>query len=151
MRLRLVLGGAGVLLGLFGVFRLITQVAVHDLLYLLMWLIGALIIHDGIVSPALLALGRLIGVTTPPRARLYLQGALIVAGAVTVIALPLIYRAHSQPPVKALLEQNFAANLGILLAVIAVVAVVWYSVQVLRDQRTKPPRPAGESSPTDPA
>jgi hypothetical protein len=134
-RIRTTLVGAGILLALFGVFRLVTQVNLHDLLFVLIWLIGALIIHDAILSPSILGIGRLVG-HVPPRARRYLQGALITAGAVTVIALPMIYRAHSQPAVKALLEQNFAVNLLLLLGVIAAAAVLLYVSSLLRHHQT---------------
>jgi hypothetical protein len=132
-RIRIVLGAAGIALALFGVFRLVTQISFGGLAFLALWLVGALVLHDGIVSPGVLGLGALISRKVPPRARRYLQGALIAAAAVTVIALPMIYRAHSQPKVKALLEQNFAANLALLVGVIAVVAILGYVVRLVRD------------------
>lgn len=137
MRTRVVLAGAGLLLGLFGVFRLLTQVPLSDLMFLALWLVGALIVHDAILSPAILGLGT-ITARVPPRARRYLQGALIAGGAVTVIALPMIYRAHRQPAVKAILEQNFVANLAWLLGAIGVAAVLGYVVRLVRDHRPKP-------------
>lgn len=133
-RPRIVLGAAGIALALFGVFRLLTQVSIGGVAFLLGWLIAALVIHDGIIAPGTLGLATLIRRKIPARARRYLQGALISGAAVTVIALPMIYRAHSQPKVKALLEQNFAANLALLLGVIAVVAFLAYVVRLIRDR-----------------
>ena len=52
MRTRLLIGGAGVLLGLFGVFRLVTQIPSDDLIALFVWLVAALLVHDGLVSPS---------------------------------------------------------------------------------------------------
>ena len=53
MRLRLPLGIAGVLLGLFGVFRLLTQVPPFPLVILALWLVGA---HSLARSPRLILL-----------------------------------------------------------------------------------------------
>jgi hypothetical protein len=135
-RPRIVLGTAGIGLGLFGVLRLLTQISVGGIAFLVLWLVAALVLHDGIVAPGVLGVATLISRRVPSRARRYLQGALIAAATVTVIALPMIYRAHTQPKVKALLEQNFAINLAILWAVIAAVALLCYLVQLVRDTRT---------------
>jgi hypothetical protein len=135
MRTRVALGAAGVLLGLFGIFRLLTQIDSYDLLVLFVWLIGALIIHDGILSPLVLGVGAVLAKTLPPRARTFVQGGLIAGAAVTVIAIPMIYRAHSQPKVKAILDQNFGANLATLLAIVAVGAVLLYLVRLVRDRQ----------------
>ena len=130
-RTRIAIAVPGILLGLFGIFRLLTQIDVYNLFVLLLWLVGALVIHDGILSPLLVGVG--VGIARiPPHARRFVQGGLIAAGLVTVIAVPMIYRAHSQPKVKAILEQNFAANLGILLLVILVGSVLLYVASVLR-------------------
>ena len=80
----------GVLLGLFGVFRLQTQIDGADLLMLFVWLVVALIIHDGILSPVVATFGAGISRVVPPRARRFLQGGLIAAALITVVALPLI-------------------------------------------------------------
>lgn len=145
-RIRIMLGAAGIALALFGAFRLLTQISFGGLAFLALWLVGALVLHDGIVAPGVLGLGTLISRKVPPRARRYLQGALIGAAAVTVIALPMIYRAHSQPKVKALLEQNFAANLALLVGVIAVVALLGYVVGLVRDHTR---RAGAAPKPTD--
>jgi hypothetical protein len=130
--MRIALAAAGILLAAFGVFRLATQVPASDLIVLALWLVGALVVHDGILSPVVVAVGALVA-RVPPRARRYLQGALIAGAFVSVIALPMIYRRNSQPPSKAILQQNFAVNLTILLAIIAVGSVLLYAVHVARD------------------
>ena len=117
-RWRIILAVAGIALGLFGVGRLVTQIPVPSLVGLGVWLIAALVIHDGIASPLVLAVGALVG-RVPPRGRRYLQAGLIMAAMVTVLAVPMIYRRGSQPASKALLDQNFGGNLTLLLGVIA--------------------------------
>jgi hypothetical protein len=141
MRLRLALGAGGVLLALFGVFRLITQIPSADLLVLAIWLGAALLIHDGILSPAVVTLGWVISHVVPPRARRYLQAALIIGALVTVIAIPMIHRRDSQPKNKAILQQNFGGNLTLVLVVVAALSSVAYAIHVTRDRirvRTAP-------------
>lgn len=147
MRLRIALATAGLLLGFYGVFRIVTQVPHHKLLVLAFWLIGALIIHDGILSPAVVSISWVLARVVRPRARRYLQFALIVGGLVTVIALPMIHREHIGPQSKALLRQNFSANLTILLAIIAVVTLAAYAVRIARD-RTVPTAASPSPSPS---
>lgn len=49
-RIRVVIGTAGVLLLTFGVFRLGTEIPVPDLLALALWLGGALVLQDAVLS-----------------------------------------------------------------------------------------------------
>jgi hypothetical protein len=118
----------------FGFYRLVTEVSFAHLAVLVAWLIGAVLIHDGVLSPLVLAVGRTLA-HLPPRVRRHVQWALITSAAVTVIAIPLIYRRGSQPASKALLQQNYAAHLGLLIAAVAGVSLLAYAVRVARDHR----------------
>lgn len=133
MRPRLALGAAGGLLALFGVFRLVTEVPLSALAVLALWLAGAILIHDGILSPAVLAVGLALR-RVPARARRYLQAGLIVGGLITVVAIPLIYRRGSQPAAKTILDQNYGGNLTLLLGIIAALTLLGYAVRVARDR-----------------
>lgn len=148
MRVRVALGAAGLLLGLFGVFRLVTDVPPATLIVLAFWLIGALVIHDGMLSPLIVSISWVLARTVPPRARRYLQFALIVGGLVTVIALPMIHRQKVGPVQKALLRQDFTANLTIILAVVAVLSLAAYAVRVVRDRMPAPAAAAPEPADT---
>ena len=149
MRLRIPLGIAGILLGLFGVFRLLTQVPPFPLVILALWLVGALVIHDGILSPVVVGVGWAIARVVPPRARRYLQGALIMAALVTVIAIPMIYRRDSQPRSKSMLLQNFGLNLTLLIGIIAALSLLAYAVRVARDHSEPAPGAAGAPPPDE--
>jgi len=134
MRLRLPLGITGVLLALFGVFRLVTQIPPFPLVVLVLWLVGALVIHDGILSPIVVGVGWAVARVVPPRARRYLQGALIMAALVTVIAIPMIYRQASQPRSKSMLLQDFGLNLTLLIGIIAALSLLVYAARVARER-----------------
>jgi hypothetical protein len=149
MRLRIAIGAAGILLGLFGVFRLLTEIPSADLFVLVVWLVGALVLHDGILSPLVVGVGYAISTVVPPRARRYLQTALIVGASITVIALPMIHREGSQPPNKAILQQNYVGNLTLVLGIITALAVLAYAVRYLRDRTGQRPSAVKERPPED--
>jgi hypothetical protein len=132
---RISLATCGVLLGLYGAFRLLTNVGFVELLVLAAWLIGAVVIHDGLLSPAVLAVGWFLARRVPPRARRYLQGFLVVGGLLTVVAIPLMLRRDSQPVSKAMLQQNYGGNLSILLALAAAISLLLSAIRVARRTR----------------
>jgi hypothetical protein len=129
---RISLAAAGILLALYGVFRLLTNVGFIELIVLAAWLIGAVVIHDGILSPAVVAVGWFLARTVPPRARRYVQGFLVVGGLMTVIAVPLMLRKDTQPVNKAMLLQSYGANLTLLLALAAALSLLLYAIRVAR-------------------
>jgi hypothetical protein len=137
---RIVLAIVGIGLGTYGIGQLLTQIPRQTLVLLALWLIAALIIHDGLLSPAVVGVGSVLRRYVPDRGRRYLQFGLIMAAMVTVIAVPLIYRANTQPPAKALLLQEFGINLTVLLAAIGGGTLIAYAIGVARD-RSLPNRP----------
>lgn len=145
-RVRLVIGTAGCLLAAFGVLRLVTEIPASHLLTLAVWLVGALVLHDAVLSPAVVALGAGLR-RVPARARAYLQAALVAGGIVTVVALPLIYRARTQPRVKAILDQNYLTNLATLLAVITGAAVLSYLRRLWGERRARTASRAADDLP----
>ena len=133
---RIVLAVAGIALGAFGVFRLVTEIAPHSLLILTVWLVAALIIHDALLGPSVVGVGWLLRRFAPDRGRRYLQIALIMIALVTAIAVPMIFLRGSQPAVKALLLRNYGANLIMIIGIIAVLSLILYGVRVVRDRLT---------------
>jgi len=139
---RIALAVPGGLLVAFGLFRLITQLDPADLVVLLIWLVAAVALHDGLLAPITISAG--VALThAPPRARRYLQGALIIGALITVIALPLIGRQDTQPEAKAMLLRDYTANLALFLGLTAAIALTLYARRVLRDRDSATPPPAG--------
>ena len=131
---RIALAVVGIVLVLYGGGRILFSVPPPILVVLGVWMVGALLIQHGVVSPLVVAVGAALR-RIPDRGRRFLQIGLIVAAMVTVVAIPLILRQGTQPPAKALLLQNYAANLALLLGLIAGVTLVAYAVRVARDRR----------------
>ncbi len=130
---RRALGLAGVLMLSYGVLRLVSENSVRDLLFIALWMAAAVAIHDGLVSPAVLGVGRIL-TSVPARGRRYLQLALVVGAMVTVVAVPLIYRQGSQPPSKTLLVNDYTDRLAVLLGVVAAAVLLLYAVHVARSR-----------------
>jgi hypothetical protein len=135
---RLVLGLVGLLVLLYGIVNLLIHIPIQTLVWVAVWLIAAVVIHHGLISPVVISVSSLLRRLVPDRGRRYLQIALIMAVPVTVIAIPMIYRQGSQPPSKALLLQNFTANLGLLLGIIAVLCLIGYAIRVARSGSATP-------------
>ena len=135
---RIALGLAGGLLLAFGALRLVTTLELGDLVALALWLAAAIALHDGVIAPLTAGAGVLL-TRVPPRARRYLQGALIVGALLTVIALPLIDRRGTQPEVKAILLRDYAGNLALLLGLTAAVALVLYASRLVRERHVQEP------------
>jgi hypothetical protein len=131
---RIGLAAVGIVLVLYGAGRILFSVPLPLLAVLGAWMVGALLIQHGVVSPLVVAVGAALRRAVPDRGRRFLQAGLIVAGMVTVVAVPLILRQGTQPPAKALLLQNYAANLALLLGLIAAVTLVAYAMRVARDR-----------------
>ena len=134
-RWRYALVAAGVLLLLYGGARLIAEVP-RALPGLVLWMVGIVVIHDGLLSPLVVGVGWFLARTVPPGGRRYLQAALIIGGLITIIAIPLIARRGTQPPAKALLLQNYGANLAILLGLVAALNLAAYLVTASRDRHS---------------
>jgi hypothetical protein len=128
------LATAGTVVLLYGVTRLVIEVP-GKLAGIALWLVGVVVLHDGILSPLVIGIGWLLARFVAPRGRRAVQAALIIAGMLTIIALPLIYRQGTHPTSKAWLLQNYAANLAVLLGLVAAFTLLAYTLVVIRDHK----------------
>jgi hypothetical protein len=135
MRTRLVLGAIGLLGISWGAWTIFRRTDISKPGQLAEWLIGTLILHDGVLVPATLVLGFVLTVAIPARARRYLQGGLISIGLVASISLVLIHREGDQQESLSLLRQDYTAHLLVLVAIIAGVTLLAYACRVVRDRR----------------
>jgi hypothetical protein len=131
---RIILAAAGIGLGAYGVFRLVSDLPTYSLLILGVWLLAALVIQDAILAPSVVGVGWLLRRYVPDRGRRFLQVALIISGLITVIAVPMIFLRGTQPAVKALLLRNYASNLILIIAIIGAISLILYAIRVARDR-----------------
>lgn len=145
--IRALLGAAGLALLGYGGYQLLHHHHDTHPAEVAVWLVVALVVHDGVIAWLVVAAGWLLARVVPPRARAYVQGGLVCATLITLIALPLIYRRGKAAPGLALLTQNYGAHLAVLLGMVAVATVAAYAVRVARD---RPGRSStNDRSPTD--
>ena len=92
-----------------------------------------MIIHDGVLSPLVLAIGAALRRFCPT----------VAAGSASrvdhgrdryLIAVPLIFRRGTQPPSKTQVLQDYALNWGLLLGVIGAAMLILYAIRVARDK-----------------
>nr|WP_093879062.1 hypothetical protein [Streptomyces sp. TLI_105] len=126
--LRYGLGALGVALVGLGAWLVVAE---PDPLGVLVWLAGALVLHDGILAPLVLAVGLLL---VGRRRRGLLRGALLVAGSVVLVTLPLLVRPGA-PPNPSALPLPYGRNLAIVLVAVTVVTGVRVAVQRWRERR----------------
>jgi hypothetical protein len=88
------------------------------------WFAGAAIVHDGIIAPCVLLVGALT-TRLPSSYRRRVQGTLLIGGAVSLMALPVVLGKGRRADNLSILPLAYGRNLVIVLAAIAVIAVLW--------------------------
>ncbi len=137
-RVALVLTGLA-LLGL-ALVALVNEVPVTRWPGIALWLVGALIIHDGIVAMSVLAVSiaaRRVGLLVPWGIVLIVQGALAVGAIVTALVVPEIVKKSIGTANPSILPLDYVANLGVFsagLAGVAAIAVLLYMLRMPRRQ-----------------
>ncbi|NKZ08856.1 hypothetical protein [Actinomadura latina] len=97
------------------------------------WFAGAAILHDGVLVPAVLAAGLATG-RLPAGYRRIVRAALVVAGCVTAVAIPLVlgYGRRADEPSR--LPLPYGRNLAIVLAAITAVAAAAAAARLLTER-----------------
>lgn len=128
--MRIVTGALGLALMAVGATLLLTGGQLKDVA---LWLAGAIVLHDGIIAPLVLGVGLLLAAVP---ARGTVRGALVVAGCLTMIALPPLLRPGA-PTNPSALPLDYLRN---WLLVLAAVAVATGAVLAVRWLLRKVPR-----------
>jgi hypothetical protein len=133
--IRLAVGAAGAVIGLFGVYLLLGQ-GLANLLSTLVWLVGGLVLHDGVLAMATVAVVWVGALTVPGRYRSAVAAAFLVLATVTLTAVPVLGRFGARADNPTLLDRDYVVGWLVLAA--AVVAVT--AVGVLLRSRFRRPR-----------
>ncbi|WP_406064271.1 hypothetical protein OG462_35865 [Streptomyces sp. NBC_01077] len=123
--LRYVVGGTGLAMIGLGAWLVVEE---PDPVGVSVWLAGAVVLHDGILAPLVLAVGLLLAGRRVAPERGLLRGALIVAGSVVLVTLPLLVR-PGEPPNPSALPLPYGRNLAIVLAAVAAATGALYLVR----------------------
>jgi hypothetical protein len=104
----------------------------------LVFLIGVLIAHDGLLLPATIAIGAFAGLLAPLRLRGFVRSALIISLAVTIVAFPLVLGRGRAADNPSLLPLHYGRGLLEIYAIIWVGAAVAAGIRGRRDRGRRP-------------
>lgn len=120
---RVGLGAAGVAAIAFGLRGVLRGGVATDWPVTLAWLLAGPLLHDLVLLPAVAAVGWLVARTVPASVRPVVRGGLVVAAAVTAVALPVLLW-PGDPRNPSLTPLDYPRNYALVLAGIAVVTAV---------------------------
>jgi hypothetical protein len=136
---RVALIGIGVAGLVVGAALLVTTVRPSGLVGVGLWLVAALVLHDGVLAPAAFTLNRVLrgaGARIPPVVLAVVQGAVVVGVVLTLMVLPEIRAKQLGPRNPTVLPFDYGLRLGLLWLVLAVLAATVCAV-LLRSQRMR--------------
>lgn len=132
---------AGLLLLVVGAIALFNDVAPSNYVGILIWFVGALVIHDGIAAPIIFVIALLLrraGKRIPFAVIAIVQGALVVAVITTLVALPQALKKEIGTNNATILPLDYGVNLiGFYLGLAVVTAVTIAGYLLLRARRRK--------------
>ena len=105
----------------------------------LVFLIGVLVAHDGLLLPLTILAGVLVGRYAPRRLRTTVRAALVVSLAVTIVAFPLVLGRGRAADNPSLLPLPYGRGLLETYAIIWAVAAIAALVRARRDRRRPDP------------
>jgi hypothetical protein len=135
MRLRALLLGLGVLVGAYGAFLLLTRQDADQLVNAGIWLASGVVLHDFVLAPLVLGLVVVGARIVPVAARVPAASALVVLGAVTLLAVPVLGRFGARPDNPTLLDRDYTAGWLALAGVVLLATVVATLVRSRRQGR----------------
>jgi hypothetical protein len=88
LRFTVVLAGAAIML--YGIDGLLTSPQILHPGNVVRWMLAGVVLHDAVLAPAVFVLAWLATRWTPPRVRWILGAALLTAGALVLVAAPIL-------------------------------------------------------------
>ena len=124
MRARLLLGGLGVLVGLYGAYLLLSRQDTDQLVSAAIWLASGVVLHDVVLAPLVLLLVVVGARVVPGGFRAPAAAGLIVLGTVTVMAIPVLGRFGARPDNPTLLDRDYTLGWLVLAGLVLLAVVV---------------------------
>jgi hypothetical protein len=144
VRTRLLVGLPGVVVGLYGLWLLLGE-GLANLRSTMVWAVGGVVVHDGVLAPVVLATCAVAARLLPHPWRGPVVMGFIVLGTVTVVASPVLGRWGARADNPTLLDRNYGAGW----LVVAGLTLAWVLVMVFvsgRSRRTTTRSGSGQSS-----
>jgi hypothetical protein len=128
---RILLGIAGLGLMAVGVMLVLRGGSLTSPVQIGIWLVGLEIISEALLMPLALGIGWLLARRLAPPARVPVQAGLVVAGVLSVVAIPVLF-GPGVPNNPTVLPLDYWRNLVLVLLVVAVMTAVAVVVRVRR-------------------
>jgi hypothetical protein len=128
---RVLIALAGVAVLGYGLYGYLTEQP-GEVLGRLEFLAAAVVAHDFVVIPLILAAGAVTARFVPAAARMPVQAGLAVSAVVTVVALPFIIGAGRIADNPSAFPRSYTTGLFVLLAVIWCAAAGWVALRLAR-------------------
>jgi hypothetical protein len=134
-------------LGLMGIGGIVALTWLHSTQYprVILWLVAALIVHDGIIAPAVFVvtlIARRLGERVPAVVIALIEGALVIGGIFTLLFLPEVLKKAIGTNSSSILPLNYGLNLilfYVVLALLAAAAIAFYVRLFARRQKLRLP------------
>lgn len=140
---RVVLVLLGVVVGLYGGYLLLEGQQGEALTSALVWIVGGVVVHDGLVAAVALVVGLLVSRVVPRVARGPLTVGLVVLGTITVVAVPFVGRFGALPDNPTLLPRDYTAGYAGIVALVVLGVVVGVVLRARRARRVRRGHGAG--------
>ena len=135
---RWVVGGLGVLVGVYGAWLMLSREDLAGILDVALWLAAGVVLHDAVLSAVLLVLGLLTVRLLPASVRGPVAAGVVVLGTVTIMAVPVLGRFGATPLNPTLLDRPYVAGWFVLAGLVALAVVVGVLLRRRRDTRRPP-------------
>ena len=136
--MRAAIGAAGTVVGVFGLWLLLSRQDLDQLTSAATWLVVGVVVHDGVLAVATLVLAAVVLRLLPGPARAPAVVAFVVLGSLTLVAVPVLGRFGARDDNATLLDRDYTAG-WLVLALLTAAAVIVASV--LRSRRATRRRP----------
>lgn len=115
----------GIVVLLIGGYQLLTDVAPSNYFGIAVWLVAALVIHDGIIAFTVLGVSVLARrIRMPFMAFLIVQAAIVAMAIVALLFIPEVIKKAIGTANPSILPLNYAINLAVFAVVLAVVTAI---------------------------
>ncbi|GCD88732.1 hypothetical protein [Nocardioides sp. LS1] len=122
--IRRLLGALGALLGLYGAWLLLSRQDLGQLVAAGTWLAGGVVLHDFVLAPVVLVVVALGARLLPGPARAPAVVGLVVLGATTLLAVPVLGRFGARSDNATLLDRDYTTGWLVLAALVLAAVTV---------------------------
>ncbi len=126
---------------MFGIWKVLHAAQPADLPWVLVWLLGAVVLHDAVLAPVvnLLRAGSNRGLRRLPRtARAVVRSGFVVAGVFALVVVPAIWAKHVGSANPTILPGDYGPRLLVVVLVIAGLTLAGVVVVLIRRRSVRP-------------